>query len=106
MRQLSQFFPEGQFLLISVNEDVNDQEGWRRFSRTHEMNWSQVWDENSNLYHAFGLAPQSKLSLPRYVLVDGDGFVRQVYGGTDQLGVLVGQVVRTVRNAFQDQGRP
>ena len=106
MRQLSQFFPEGQFLLISVNEDVNDQEVWRRFSRTHEMNWSQVWDENSNLYHAFGLAPQSKLSLPRYVLVDGDGFVRQVYSGTDQLGLLVGQVVRTVRNVFQDQGKP
>ncbi len=103
MRQLSQFFPENQFLLISVNEDVDDQQLWRRFSRTHQMDWTQVWDENSSLYHAFGLAPQSKLSLPRYVLVDGDGFVRQVYSGTDQLGLLVGQVVRTVRNAFHDQ---
>ena len=105
MRQLSQFFPENQFLLISVNENVEDEEAWRRFTLTHEMDWSQVWDENSNLYHAFGLAPQSRLSLPRYVLVDGDGFVRQVYSGTDQLGLLVGQVVRTVRAASHDQAR-
>jgi|SRR5271157_149125 len=105
MRQLSQFFPENQFLLISVSEDVDDQEVWRRFSRTHEMGWCQVWDENSNLYHAFGLAPQSKLSLPRYVLVDGNDFVRQVYSGTDQLGLLVGQVVRTVRSEFHDSAR-
>ena len=105
MRQLSQFLPESQFVLISVSEDADNQEEWRRFSRTHEMDWSQVWDENSNLYHAFGLAPQSKLSLPRYVLVDGDGFVRQVYSGTDQLGLLVGQVVRTVRSAFHNQAR-
>ena len=103
MRQLSQFLPQNQFLLISVNENVEDAEVWRRFTVTHEMDWSQVWDENSNLYHAFGLAPQSRLSLPRYVLVDGDGFVRQVYKGTDQLGLMVGQVVRTVRTAFHDQ---
>jgi thiol-disulfide isomerase/thioredoxin len=103
MRQLAHFLPENQFVLVSVDED-DDQEAWRRFSRAHEMDWSQVWDENSNLYHAFGLAPQSKLSLPRYVLVDGDGFVRRVYGGTDQLGLLVGHVVRTVQNAVHDQG--
>jgi len=103
MRQLAQFFPEKEFLLISVNEDVDDQERWRRFSRAHDVDWTQIWDENSNLYHVFGLAPASKLSLPRYVLVDGDGFVRHVYGGTDQLGVLVGQVVRTVRGSFNGQ---
>jgi len=104
MRQLSQFLPENQFLLISVNEDV-EEEVWRRFTSTHEMDWTQARDENSNLYHAFGLAPSSKLSLPRYVLVDGNGFVRQVYSGTAELGLLVGQVIRTVRSAFQDQAR-
>jgi thiol-disulfide isomerase/thioredoxin len=103
MRQLSQFLPENQFLLVSVNENVDDKEVWRRFTLSHQMDWIQVWDENSNLYRAFGLAPQSRLSLPRYVLVDGDGFVRQVYSGTDQLGLLVGQVVRTVRKALHDQ---
>jgi thiol-disulfide isomerase/thioredoxin len=98
IRQLSQFFPKDQFVLISVDEDV-DQGAWRRFTRAHEMDWAQVWDEKSNIYHAFGLGSVSELSLPRYVLVDRDGFVRQVYTGTDRLGLLVGQVVRTVRSA-------
>ncbi|HEV2401255.1 MAG TPA: redoxin family protein [Candidatus Sulfotelmatobacter sp.] len=97
MRQLSQFFHENQFLLVSVNEDVNDRDAWRRFSRAHDMDWAQTWDEHSSLYHAFGLAASSDLSLPRYVLVDKDGYVRHVYSGTDQLGLVVGQVVRTVR---------
>ncbi len=97
MRQLAQFFPDNQFLLISVNEDEN-QEEWQRFRRMHSLDWTQVRDNNSNLYRAFGLGANARLSLPRYVLVDADGFVRQVYSGTDQLGLLVGQVVRTVQN--------
>jgi thiol-disulfide isomerase/thioredoxin len=103
MRQLSRFVPESQFRLISINEDVDDPEAWRRFCRAHEMDWTQLWDEKSSLYHAFQLAPESKLSLPRYVLVDGDGFIRQVYSGTDQVGLVVGQVVRTVRSGTQNQ---
>ena len=105
MRQLAQFFPENRFLLISVNEDEN-QEEWKRFRSMYSLNWTQVRDENSNLYRTFGLAPNSRLSLPRYVLVDADGFVRQVYSGTDQLGILVGQVVRTVQNESSSPTRP
>jgi tetratricopeptide (TPR) repeat protein len=101
MRQLSQFLPQSQFLLVSVNEDVGDWDAWRRFSREHEIDWTQVVDENSKLYQSFGLGPGRGLSLPRYVLVDGDGLVRQVYDGIDQLGVVIGQVVRTVRNESQ-----
>lgn len=97
MRQLAQFFPQNRFLLISVNEDVNDEDAWRRFSGAHHIDWTQTWDEHSSLYHAFGLAASSDLSLPRYVLIDPDGFVRHVYSGTDQLGLVVGQVVRTVQ---------
>ena len=104
MRQLARFFPENQFLLISVDEDVNNKEEWRRFRRMHELDWTQVWDQHSDLYHAFGLAANSRLSLPRYVLVDTDGYIRQVYSGTDQLGFLVGQVVRMVRTAQAENG--
>ena len=96
IRQLSQFFPKDQFVLISVDED-SEQGAWRRFTSAHYMDWTQVWDEHSNLYHAFGLGSVSELSLPRYVLLDQDGLVRQVYRGTDELGLLMGQVVRVVR---------
>jgi thiol-disulfide isomerase/thioredoxin len=104
IRQLAQFFPKDQFVLISLDEDA-DQGAWRRFIREHEMDWPQVWDENSNLYDAFGLGSVSEMSLPRYVLVDRDGFVRQVYTGTDQLGLLVGQVVRVVRRGTKSESK-
>lgn len=97
IRQLAQFFPKDQFVVISLDEDA-DQGAWRHFTRRNEMDWTQVWDEHSNIYHAFGLGFVSELSLPRYVLVDRDGFVRQVYRGTDELGLLAGQVVRTIRS--------
>jgi hypothetical protein len=48
------------------------------------------------MYHAFGLAPRPDLSIPRYVLLDRNGFVRRIYDGTDPLGMVVGQVARTV----------
>lgn len=105
MRQLAQFFPENQFLLISVNEDEN-QEEWKRFRSMYSLDWTQVRDGNSNLYRGFGLLANDRLSLPRYVLVDSDGFVRQIYSGTDQLGLLVGQVVRTVQNESSATTKP
>jgi len=104
MRQLSRFLPSNEFVLISVNED-DDRDVWQRFSRAHDMDWTQAWDRNSNLYHDFALTPGSKLSLPRYVLVGPDGFVQHVYSGTDQLGLVVGQVVRTVQNSFPEGQR-
>ncbi len=96
LRQLAQHFPASQFSLISVNENSPDQEVWRKFIAREKMDWIQVWDKNAEMYHNFGFAPRPYLSLPRYVLLDRSGFVRRVYTGTDRLGLVVGQIVRTV----------
>jgi len=96
MHQLAHYFPASQFTLISVNEDSPDQEIWRRFISQQKMDWTQVWDKNAEMFHDFGLAPRPDLSIPRYVLVDGNGFVRRVYDGTDPLGLVVGQIARIV----------
>ena len=96
MRQLAHYFPAGHFTLISVDEDSPDQEVWRKFIASQKMDWTQVWDKNAELYHNFGLAPRPDLSIPRYVLLDKNGFVRWVYSGTDRLGLIVGQIVRIV----------
>jgi thiol-disulfide isomerase/thioredoxin len=96
MHQLAHYFPPSQFTLISVNEDSPDQEVWRKFITLQKMDWTQVWDKNAEMFHDFGLAPRPDLSIPRYVLVDGNGFVRRVYDGTDPLGLVVGQVARIV----------
>ena len=61
-----------------------------------KMDWTQTWDKNAEMYRAFGFVAGPYLSLPRYVLLDGDGMVHRVYNGTDRLGLVAGQIVRTV----------
>ena len=99
MRQLARYFPPSQFTVISVNEDSPNPEVWRKFIAQQKMDWIQVWDKNADLYHNFGLAPRPDLSIPRYVLLDRDGFVLRVYDGIDRLGLIAGQIVKTVTAA-------
>jgi thiol-disulfide isomerase/thioredoxin len=98
MRELARHFPSDQFLLISVDEDTSDRGKWREFIANQKMDWTQVWDQTSRIYSSFGLAVHGELSLPRYVLVDQDGYVLRVYSGTDRLESLAGQAARAVRN--------
>jgi tetratricopeptide (TPR) repeat protein len=95
IRELGHYFSSDQFVLISVNED-SDPQKWRDFTAQQKMDWKQFWDKNADLYHALGLAPRPDLSIPRYVLLDGRGYVRRIYDGTDRLGSLIGQTVGLV----------
>jgi tetratricopeptide (TPR) repeat protein len=101
IRQLARYFPPDQFVVISIDED-SDQAPWTSFISQHQMDWIQVWDKNSNIYHAFGLSTGPELSIPRYVFLDPDGFILRIYHGTDHLGVMAGQIVRTVSHPPTD----
>lgn len=98
IHQLASYFPGGQFVLISVNED-SDQTKWKRFTAQEKMDWTQVWDKNADLYHSFALAAPPEISIPRYVLVDEEGHVRRVFDGTDRLGSVMALTVRMVEEA-------
>ena len=95
IRQLATYFPPDQFVVISIDED-SDQAPWSTFISQQKMDWIQVWDKHSDIYHAFGLSTGPDLSIPRYVFLDPDGFILHIYHGTDHLGVMAGQIARTV----------
>ena len=99
MRQLAHYFPPSQFTLVSVSENSVNQEVWKKFITVHKMDWTQLWDNNLELYYKFGLEPRPNVNIPRYVLIDGNGFVRRVYTGTDTFGFVIGQIARTVAAA-------
>jgi tetratricopeptide (TPR) repeat protein len=99
MRQLAHYFPAAELTMVSVNEDAPDQDVWRKFIAQQKMDWAQVWDKNAAIYQSFHLALPADLSLPRYVLLDRNGAVLRVYDGLDRLGLVVGQIVRTVTAA-------
>lgn len=102
MRQLATFFPSSEFALISIDENSDSQGTWTKFIAEQNMDWTQIWDQNSNIYyafHGFGTAARPQMVLPRYVLIDPDGFVLHVYTGTDRIGKMAGEIVRTINAA-------
>lgn len=102
MRQLATFFPPSEFVLISIDEDSESQATWTKFIAQQNMDWTQIWDQKSNIYYAFhdfGTSARPQMVLPRYVLIDPDGFVLHVYTGTDRIGKMAGEIVRTVNAA-------
>jgi tetratricopeptide (TPR) repeat protein len=101
IRQLATYFPPDQFLVISIDED-SERAPWASFISQQKMDWMQVWDTNSDIYHAFGLSTGPELSIPRYVFLDPDGFILHIYHGTDHLGVMAGQIARTVLQHSED----
>jgi len=99
MRELAHYFPPSQFTLVSVSENSGDQGVWKKFITLHKMDWTQLWDNNLELYYKFGLAPRPDINIPRYVLIDGNGFVRRVYRGAENIGLVIGQIAKTVAAA-------
>lgn len=98
MRELSHYLPS-DLSVISIDEDSPDPEVWKQFISKQHMDWNQSWDKDSILYRTFGLGAPSELSLPRYVLIDREGYVLRVYGGTDRLGSVAGHAIRLARRA-------
>jgi hypothetical protein len=99
MRQLAQYFPPSQLTVISLDEDTSSEEVWRKFIVQEHMDWTQIWDQEAKTYYRFGFVSAPDVSIPRYVLLDGNGFVRRVYNGTERFGLVVGQIVRRVTAA-------
>jgi thiol-disulfide isomerase/thioredoxin len=102
MRELAHHFPPAQLTVISVDEEDADDVVWRRFIAEHKMDWAQVRDKGSEVYFRFALSVTPDLSLPRYVFLDRSNSVLHVYSGTDRLGLVVGQIVKTVDEAAPD----
>jgi len=103
LRGLSAELPSGRFALISVDED-SSQPVWRKFITRQQMHWSQCWDDNGVVYHSFGFAAVGDLSLPRYVLLDGDGVILQVFDGYDRPAKIADAVRHAV--AGSETGQP
>jgi peroxiredoxin len=74
IRRLAHQFPADQFVLIGINEDENA-DLWRKFLSQEDMPWPQCRDTHWTLFHSFDLAPERKLVVPAYVVLDRDGLV-------------------------------
>jgi thiol-disulfide isomerase/thioredoxin len=105
MRELAHYFPPDQLQLISIDEDSSQDDAWLPFIARQRMDWTQAWDASAKIYSSFGFTRNEELSLPRYVLINPEGWVLRTYTGTDRLGSIAGDVVKTVRKLDRRAGK-
>jgi peroxiredoxin len=87
IRKLAHRFPADQFVLLGVNED-EDSDAWTKFMAKEDMPWPQLRDQNWNLFHAFGLAPEHKIVVPAYIVLDREGLVLHKARGLEDASSL------------------
>ena len=75
LKRLQAAYGSADFIVISISED-DDEDAWRTFVSTNQMNWPQRLDSNGSLQHQFGVN-----ALPTYVLLGRDGAVLQRFVG-------------------------
>ena len=82
LRELTKKYPD-RVVLISVSAD-NDDKKWREFVSKHEMSWHQYRDANHQVLDAFAIH-----AFPTYLVLDGDGAVKQRIVGMNPQETIV-----------------
>ncbi len=71
LKELTRKYPATKVVLISVSADKDD-DAWRGFIEKKHMDWLQYRDSDHQLLDAFGIR-----SFPTYLVIDGDGIIRE-----------------------------
>jgi len=95
LKDLTRKYPAEQLVLISVSADDNEDE-WREFVGKKHMDWLQYRDSNHQLLEAFGVH-----SFPTYLVIDGDGIIRQRLTGLNPQETVVHRLRATLETMPQ-----
>lgn len=71
LKELTLKYPADRLAVISVSSD-SDQEQWKKFISDKQMTWPQYIDSDHHMTKLFGIR-----AFPTYIIIDGDGFVRE-----------------------------
>lgn len=94
LKQLESVYRRGDFELISVSED-EDEDDWHSFTSQNGMNWTQRLDANHQMMRQYGAT-----GLPTYVLIGRDGNVLQQYVGDDPEVPIIERIGPDLKNAL------
>ena len=86
LKRLQAVYGSADFIVISISED-DDEDAWRTFVSTNQMNWPQRLDSSGSLQHQFGVN-----ALPTYVLLGRDGAVLQRFVGEAPVESIVERI--------------
>ena len=94
LRELVKKYPQDKFVLISVSGDKDEQK-WRQFIGEKKMTWRQCWDKGGQIGDLFGIR-----AIPTYLVIDGDGMIRERIQGLDPRDSVVHRLKETLPSIF------
>jgi peroxiredoxin/Flp pilus assembly protein TadD len=98
LKELTRKYANARVVLISVSAD-EDEKAWREFVASKKMDWPQYRDANERVEHTFAVH-----SFPTYLVIDGDGIIRQRITGMNPQESVVHRLKATLQAMPQLEG--
>lgn len=98
LKDLSRKYPSEKLMLVSVSAD-NDEQAWRNFVAKRNMDWAQYRDADHRVLEAFHVR-----SFPTYLVIDGEGIVKQRIVGLNPRETVVHRLKATLEHMPQLEG--
>jgi peroxiredoxin len=98
LKELSRKYSSDKVVLMSISADENDA-AWREFVAKKKMEWPQYRDADGNLRRSFGIH-----SFPTYMVIDGDGIIKQRIVGMNPRETVVHRLKATLAAMPQLEG--
>jgi thiol-disulfide isomerase/thioredoxin len=98
LKDLTRKYPSDRLVLISISAD-EDENSWKEFVAKKKMDWPQYRDSDRAIMRAFGVH-----SFPTYLVMDGDGIIRQRIMGLNPRETVVHRLKETLLSMPQLEG--
>jgi thiol-disulfide isomerase/thioredoxin len=98
LKQLTKKYPTDKLVLISVSADKDENE-WREFVAKKNMDWAQYRDTDHKVLDAFAIR-----AFPTYLVIDGDGVVKERITGLNPQESVVHRLKATLQQMPQLEG--
>lgn len=86
LKELSKRYPADKLVIISISAD-DEEDAWRSFITSKNMDWYQYRDADGHVQTAFNIH-----SYPSYFLIDREGIVRESINGLDPHQTLMSRL--------------
>lgn len=98
LKDLTRKYANAKVVLISVSAD-KDEKAWREFVAKKNMDWPQYRDTNDSVISSFSVH-----AFPTYLVIDGDGIIKQRITGMNPQESVVHRLKDTLRDMPQLEG--
>jgi thiol-disulfide isomerase/thioredoxin len=95
LKDLSVKYPKDKMVIISVSSD-SDQDKWKTFVADKQMLWPQYLDSDHHMTKLFNVH-----EFPTYIIIDGDGFVRERFVDFDPKASLAHRLKEPLKKMLE-----